>query len=121
MSPGKEYHDYEHLYRLDVLGLANTSIVDQYTLDTEFQEQLQRNPKGWHQTWEPNHPNCYSNKNESLACLSNLLSELQHDPVFFKEYVDKIEEQLVEEAVRKAHAAMTWKGFYIPYKPAVKQ
>ena len=28
MSPVKEYHD--------VLGLANTSNIDQYTLDTEF-------------------------------------------------------------------------------------
>ena len=36
MSPGKEYHDYKHLYRLDVLGLANTSNIDQYTPDTEF-------------------------------------------------------------------------------------
>ena len=29
-------NDYEHLYRFDVLGLANTSNVDQYTVDTEF-------------------------------------------------------------------------------------
>lgn len=43
---------------------------------------------------------------EGIGCFSNLFSELQHDVVLFKEYVGKIVEQLVEEVVKKAHAAM---------------
>ena len=49
MSPGQEshsnvcliqstWHDYEHLYQLDALGLDNTSNADQYTVYTEFKE-----------------------------------------------------------------------------------
>ena len=76
--------DYENLFELDVLSLDNTLNVDQYTF-TEFQEHLQQNPKCLYQTWKPNHPNFYTNKKGNLACLVNLLSELQPDPVFFKE------------------------------------
>ena len=53
----------------------------------------------------PNHPNFYTTRKEGIACFSNLLSELQHDVVLFKEYVDKIEKQLVEEVVKKAHGS----------------
>ena len=69
----------------------------------------------------PNHPNFYTTRKESIACFSNLLSELKHDVVLFKEYVDKIEKQLVEEVVKKAHAAMIWKRFYISYMAVVIQ
>ena len=43
-------HDYEHLYQLYVLGLADTSNDKQYTVYAEFKEQLQQSPKVWYQT-----------------------------------------------------------------------
>ena len=49
----------------------------------------------------PNHPNFYTNRKEGIACFSNLFSELQHDVVLFKEYVDKIVEQLLRKLSRK--------------------
>ena len=109
-------HDYENLYLLDVLGLDNTSNVDQYTV-YRIPRATPTKPK----RLVSNHPNFYNNRKEGLACFSNLLSELQHDVVLFKEYVDKIEKQLVKEVVKKAHAAMIWKRFYVSYKPVVKQ
>ena len=95
-------HDYENLFELDVLSLDNTLNVDQYTF-TEFQEQLQQIPKCLYQTWKPNHPNFYTNKKGSLVSLLNLIFEPQHDLVHdtVKEYVGKIEEQLLEGVVRK--------------------
>ena len=70
---------------------------------------------------KPNHPTSHNNKNESLARLYNLLSKLQRDPALFKEYDDKIKEQLVEGIVEEAPATTTLKEFYIPHKPVVKQ
>ena len=73
--------------------------------------------KFWYKTWFPwksNHPNLYTNRNGSLACLSNLFSKVQHDPAFFK-----IEEQLVGGVFKNAPATMTWKEFYISYRPVV--
>ena len=58
----------------------------------------------------------YTNRNGSLACLSNLFSKVQHDPAFFK-----IEEQLVGGVFKNAPATMTWKEFYISYRPVVKK
>ena len=40
---------------------------------------------------------------------------------FFKEFDNKIEEQLVGGVVKNALAAMTWTEFYISYKLVVKQ
>ena len=108
MSTGQEDHfnvyltqsitrDYEQLYQLDVLGLAETSYGDQNIVYTEFKKQLQRNTQGCYQTWllwKPNHRTLHNNKNGSLAHLSNLLSKPQRDPALFKEYDDKIKEQL---------------------------
>ena len=71
-------HDYEQLYRLNVLGLADTSNGDQNIVYSEFKEQLQWSTQSW--TRLGCHGN--QNKNGSLACLSNLLSKLQHDPAF---------------------------------------
>ena len=75
MSPGQEdhsnvyltqstTHDYEQLYQLDVLGLAESSDGDQNIIYTEFKEQLQRSKQGWYQTglpWKPNHPTMHNN------------------------------------------------------------
>ena len=66
-------------------------------------------------------PNLYNSKNGSFARLSNLLSKLQRDPVLFKEYDDKMKEQLAERIVEETPAATTLKEFYIPHKSVVEQ
>ena len=117
-------HDYEQLHQLDVLGLTDTSDVDQHILYTEFKEQNQRSTQGWFQTalpWKPNHTTLHNNTNGSLSCLSTLLSKLQHDLDLFNEYDVKIKEQLAEGIVEKAPATTTSKEFYIPHKPVVKK
>ena len=64
MSPGQEdhsivyltqttTHDYEQLYRRDVLGIEDISDGDQHIVYTEFKEQLRRSAQGWYQTGLP--------------------------------------------------------------------
>ena len=66
-------------------------------------------------------PNLYNSKNGSFARLSNLLSKLQRDPTLFKEYDDKMKEQLAERIVEETPAATISKEFYIPHKSVVEQ
>lgn len=42
--------DYDCLCRLDVLGLADSSVGDQQEVYVEFKEQLHRDPAGWYET-----------------------------------------------------------------------
>ena len=112
-------HDYEQLYRLDVLGLVDISDRDQNIIYTEFKEQLQWSTQGY-QTglpWKPSNPTLHNNKNGSLTRLSNLLLKLERDPALFKEHDDKIKEQLAEGIAEEAPAITTSKEFYIPHKP----
>ena len=63
MSPGQgghhivyltmNTHDYEQLYRFDVLGIADTLDGDQHIIYIEFREQLQGSTQGWYQTELP--------------------------------------------------------------------
>ena len=46
-------HDYEQLYRLDVLGLVDTSDGEQHIIYIEFKEELQGSTQGWYQTELP--------------------------------------------------------------------
>ena len=113
-------HDDEQLYRLDVLDLAVTSDI----VYTEFKEQFQWSTQDWYHDWvamETKPPNLYNSKNGSFARLSNLLSKLQRDPALFKEYDDKMKEQLAERIVEETPAATTLKEFYIPHKSVVEQ
>ena len=41
-------YDYEHLCRLDVLGLEDRPPGDQDTVHAEFKEQLKRSKEGWY-------------------------------------------------------------------------
>ena len=50
-----------------------------------------------------------------------LLAYQTYFPAFFKEFDNKIEEQLVAEVVNNALATMPWTEFYISYKLVVKQ
>ena len=52
--------------------------------------------------------------------LSNLLLKLERVPAHFKEYDDKIKEQLAEGFIEKARATTTLKEFYIQHKSVVK-
>ena len=49
--------------------------------------------------------------------LSNLLLKLERVPAHFKEYDDKIKEQLAEGIAEEAPTITTSKEFYIPHKP----
>ena len=65
MSPGAENNlnnmllaqttvaGYEHLCRLDVLGLEDRPPRNQYTVHAEFKEQLKRSKEGWYETGLP--------------------------------------------------------------------
>ena len=65
--------DYEKLFALDVLGLADSPAGDQLEVYKEFREQLTQNPeKGWYETglpWKGDHPPLPTNKEGSLRRL----------------------------------------------------
>ena len=82
---------------------------------------IQSSRSSFRGAWKPNHSTLRNNNNGSLARLSILLWKLRRDPLLFKEYDDKIKEQLAEEFIEKVRATTTLKEFYIQYKPAVKQ
>ena len=71
--------------------------------------------------WKAKHSPLHNNKNGSLAHLSNLLSKLQRYTGLFREYDDKIKEQLTEEIVEEAPATTTSKDLYIPQKLVMKK
>ena len=45
--------NYEELYQLDILGLADAPESDQETVYVEFREQLTRDSAGWYKTGLP--------------------------------------------------------------------
>ena len=117
-------HDYEQLYRLDVLGLEDTSEGDKHTVYTEFKEQLHQSTQSWYQAglpWKPNNPTLHNNKNWMSCPFIQPTFEATTYPALFKLYDDKIKEQLVEGIVKEAPGTTTSKEFCIPHKPVVKQ
>ena len=83
MSPGQEWqsatHDYEQLYRLDVLSLVDTSDSDQHIVYTEFKEQLQQSTQSWYQTGLPQ-------KNSTLPCTKTRMEALPVYVTYFRDY-----------------------------------
>ena len=92
MSPGAEFDhnrmlltqtfqtDYEQLWRLDVLGLKDTSENDQGYVYTEFKEQLKRDDHGWYESglpWRANHPPLPNHEKGSLPRLDSLVRKLE--------------------------------------------
>jgi hypothetical protein len=135
MSPGNEFDkrtmlltqtsqvDYEQLSRLDVLGLADSSELDQKIVHTEFKEQLRRSPEGWYETglpWCNNHPVLPSNKTGSLYRLNGLTKKLQRDGLT-ERYDNIIRDQVEAGIVEKAPDMPVNKEFYIPHKCVVKE
>lgn len=65
MSPGTEFchtrilltqspqADYEQLWRLDILGMEDSSENDQDTVYSEFKEQLKHGEHGWYESGLP--------------------------------------------------------------------
>ena len=115
--------DYEHLCRLDVLGLADRSEGDQEDVYCEFKEQLERDPSGWYQTglpWRGNHLPLATNEAGSKRRLRNLVKRLEisnlteaHDSV--------IQDQMAAGVIEKAPAVPGKREFYLPHKPVVRE
>ena len=113
--------DYEHLCRLDVLGLEDSTPGDQEVVHSEFKEQLTRSEEGWYTTglpWKGNHP-IPNNKSGSLHRLSSTMKKLEKTGMIQK-YHEVIQDQLAQGVVEPAEQEPTGKEFYIPHKAIVK-
>ena len=116
--------DYEQLCGLDVLGLEDRpSASDQQTVYSEFQEQLERHPKGWYETsllWKAGHPHLANNRNGSLRRLANLVRKLEKDRL--EQYDPIILDQLKQWIVERADSNPEGKReFYLPHKPVIRE
>ena len=130
LSPGVEFDrkkmmltqtsqvDFDQLCRLDVLGLADSSENNQTSVHTEFQEQLERNPRGC-LPWNPNHPPLPTNEMGSRRRLENLVKRLKSNDRYH-DYDAIIQQQLDEGVIEVAPVEATGKEFYIPHKAVVK-
>ena len=91
--------------------------------NSEFKEQLTRNPAGWYETglpWRGNHATLPNNKQGSLRRLNHLTKRLQRDELT-TDYDSIIREQLSEGIVERAPEVSSNKKFYIPHKAVVKE
>ena len=135
MSPGKEVDlstmfftqtsnaDYERLCRLDVLGLADSSVGDQNEIYAEFKEQLHRDPAGWYETglpWRGNHPPLENNEAGSLRRLNTLVRKLKHQGMI-ERYDKVIKDQIEEGIVERTTEPVKSREFYIPHKAVVRE
>ena len=135
MSPGKEVDlstmfftqtssaDYERLCRLDVLGLADSSVGDQQEVYAEFKEQLRRDSTGWYETglpWRGNHPPLGNNESGSLRRLSTLVRKLKNQEII-ERYDKVIREQIDEGIVERITGPSKGREFYIPHKAVVRE
>ena len=135
MSPGTETDldsmflaqtastDYEELYRMDVLGLEDTTNGDQGVVYAEFCEQLRRSPEGWYETrlpWKGDHPPLPTNESGSLKRLGSLVQRLTKTSQL-DEYDAIIQDQLREGIVELADKPASGKEFYIPHKAVVRE
>ena len=134
-SPGKEIDttsmlltqtsrvDYEELFKLDVLGLADSPSGDQGVVYEEFKEQLRRSEDGWYETgllWKGNHPPLPNNKEGSLRRLTSLVRKLEKNGSI-DDYNAVIQEQLAEGIVERAPNSVEGREFYIPHKGVVRE
>ena len=114
--------DYEQLYRLDVLRLADTAPKDQGDVYAKFKEQLVRDEEGWYEAglpWRGDHPPLPSHKNGSLRRLTSLVRKLERQDLTNK-YSEVIEEQNAAGVVESAEKSAVGREFYIPHKPVVR-
>ncbi len=130
MSPGAEFDhtrmlltqtsqaDYEQLWRLDVLGLKDTSENDQSDVYTEFKEQLRRDDHGWYESglpWKASHPPLLNNERGSLCRLDSLVRKLKRTDKY-EAYDEIIQSQLKEGIIESATEKLQGKEFYLPHK-----
>ena len=110
--------------RLDVLGIEDKPEGDQNIIYEEFKEPLTRDEEGWYSTgllWKPGHEPLKDNKEASIGRLNNLTKRLKRDPALFKEYDQKIKDQIEEGIVEEAPKDPDGIEFYIPHKPVVRE
>jgi hypothetical protein len=115
--------DYEELWRLDVLGLADSAEHDQGEVYKEFREQLQRSPDSWYTTglpWKGNHPPLPKNEKGSLRRLTSLQNRLVKKGLF-EQYNAIIEDQKEQGIVEEAPTKLENREFYIPHKEVVRE
>ena len=135
MSPGLENEtsttlltqassvDFEQLCRLDVFGLADSSINDQDVVYSEFKEQLIRHPDGHYETglpWKGSHPLLPTNKSGSLKRLHQLLRRLERTSTY-DQYDAIIQEQKEDGIVESAPVEPKGTEFYIPHRAVVRE
>ena len=130
MSPGAEFDhnrmlltqtsqtDYEQLWRLDVLGLKDTSENYQGDVYAEFKEQLKRDEHGWYESglpWRANHPPLPNNEKGSLRRLDSLVRKLERTDKY-EAYDQILQSQLNEGIIEPASKIPQGKEFYLPHK-----
>ena len=115
--------DFEQLCRLDVLGLADSSVNDQDVAYSEFKEQLIRHPDGHYETglaWKGSHPPLPTNKSGSLKRLHQLIRRLERTSSY-DQYNAIIQEQKEEGVVESAPAETKGTEFYIPHRTVARE
>ena len=135
MSPGMDFDrsmmfltqmlqsDFESLFRLDVLGLADCMENDQNIVYDDFKERLVRDPSGFYKVnlpWKTNHSKLPTNKAGSRPCLTTLVIKLTHEGSH-ERYDDIIREQLDQGIIEPAPIEAKGKEFYLPHKGIIKQ
>ena len=135
MSPGKEVDlstmfftqtssaDYERLCRLEVLGLADSSVGDQNQVYAEIKEQLYRDPAGWYETglpWRGNYPPLENNEAGSFRRLNTLVRKLKYQGMI-ERYDKVIKDQKEGGIVERTTEPVNSREFYIPHKAVVRE
>ena len=114
--------DYDELSPMDILGLQDTSVVDQNVVHEEFLEHLKRDQKeGWYESglpWKGDHPPLPSNEANSLKRLGTLVQRLKKT-----ETLDKYDAiiQLKEGIVERATEPPSKPVFYLPHHPVIRE
>ena len=116
--------DYDNFCKLDVLGLADSSTVDQAEVYAEFKEQLTQDAEGWYETglpWRGNHPPLPSNEVGSIRRLGNLVRKLRSQGTI-ERYDQVIQDQIEAGIVERVSGPLTGnRVFYVPHKPVVRE
>ena len=120
----REVNDYEKLYSLDVLGVADRGENDQFDVLRDFKENIARRVDGRYEVSFPSIPGAeLSSTNEVLSRkrLQNVERRLSKNENL-REYADIIEEQLLVGIVEKIPERPTGERvFYMPHKPVIKE
>ena len=115
--------DFEHLCRLDVLGLADSVENDQNLVYDDFLEQLVRSPSGYYELnlpWKANHAKLPINEAGSRRRLTSLVRKLTREGNYDR-YDDVIKEQLNQGIIEPGPNEAKGKESYLPHKGVFKR